>query len=43
VYYFRRLGIPLIAIFTRAARETSLSNGYGPLSKESWTPLLYTF
>ena len=29
--YFRRLGIPLSIIFTRAAREPAHNNGCGPL------------
>ena len=29
--YFRRLGVPITAIFSRAAREPAQNNGRGPL------------
>lgn len=37
---FRRLGIPSIVIFLRAARKPAYNNGRGLLSLKGWIPIV---
>jgi len=40
--YFKRLGIPLTAVFPRAAREPPHNNRCGPLLYKIWRSLLWS-